>query len=38
MTLPDDKRAEATLLIGLSWYALQRQTRMRYELTHRVLP
>jgi len=28
MKLADEKRPEATLLIGLSWYALQRQTRM----------
>jgi len=28
MTLADDKRPEATRLVGLSEYALQRQTRM----------
>jgi hypothetical protein len=29
MTLAEDKRPKATLLIGWSWYALQCQTRMR---------
>jgi hypothetical protein len=33
MTLADDERPEATLLINLGWYALQRQTGMLYELT-----
>jgi hypothetical protein len=28
MTSADDMRPEATLLIGLSYYALQRQTRI----------
>jgi hypothetical protein len=28
MTSADDMRPEATLLIGLSWYALQRQTHI----------
>ena len=37
LTLAEDKRPEATLLIGLSLYALQRQTRIRYKLTGRVL-
>jgi hypothetical protein len=37
MTLAEDMRPEATLLIGLSKYALQRQTRIRYELTHQIL-
>jgi len=37
MTLADDKRLEATLLIGLSSNALQRQTRNRYELMCQVL-
>jgi len=35
--LADDKRPEDTLLIGLSKYALQRQTHTRYELTQHVL-
>jgi hypothetical protein len=37
MTSADDMRPEATLLIGLSKYALQRQTRILYALTHQVL-
>jgi len=37
MTLAEDKRPEATLLIGLSEYALQRKTRIRDELTRQVL-
>jgi len=37
MTLAEDMRPEATLLIGLSEYALQRQSRIRYELTRYVL-
>jgi hypothetical protein len=37
MTLADDKRPEATLLIMLSWYALQCQTRMLYELMRHIL-
>ena len=37
MTLADDMRPEATLLIGLSQYALQRQSRILYELTRRNL-
>jgi len=37
MTLAEDKRPEATLLIGLSKYALQHQTRIRYELMRQVL-
>jgi hypothetical protein len=34
MTSADDTRPEATMLIGLSAYALQCQTRILYELTH----
>jgi len=37
MTLAEDKRPEATLLIGLSYYALQRQSHIVYELTRQVL-
>jgi len=37
MTSADDMRPEATLLIGLSEYALQHQTRILYEVRHQVL-
>jgi hypothetical protein len=37
MMSADDIRLEATLLIGLSSYALQRQTCISYELTRQVL-
>jgi hypothetical protein len=37
MTLADDKRPEATLLIAFSEYAVQCQTHNRYELTCQVL-
>ena len=37
MTLPADKRPEATLLIGLSYNALQRQTHTHNELTRHDL-
>jgi len=37
MRSTDDMRSEATLLIGLSKHALQRQTRILYELTRQVL-
>jgi len=37
MTLAEDQRPEVTLLIGLSKYALQRQTRIRDELMPQVL-
>jgi len=37
MTAVDDLRPEATLLIGLSSYALQRQTSILYELTRQSL-
>ena len=37
MTSADDMRPEATLLIGLSYNVLWRQTHIRYELTRQVL-
>jgi len=37
MTSTYDMRSEATLFIGLSKHALQRQTRILYELTRQVL-
>jgi hypothetical protein len=37
MTSAEDMRPEATLLIGLSYYALQCQTRILYELTRQVV-
>jgi len=37
MTLADDKRPEATLLISLSEHALQHQTPIQYELMRQVL-
>jgi hypothetical protein len=37
MTLAADMRPEATLLIGFSQSALQRPTRILYELTHQNL-
>jgi hypothetical protein len=37
MMLADDLMLEPTLLIGLSEYALQRQTRIGYELTRQDL-
>jgi hypothetical protein len=37
MTSPDDMRPEATLLIGLNSYALQRQTLILYEVTRQDL-
>jgi len=33
MTSAENMRPEATLLIGLSYYPLQRQTHILYELT-----
>jgi hypothetical protein len=37
MTSADDMRPEATLLIGLSKYTLQRQAHSLYELTRQDL-
>jgi len=37
MTLAEDKRPEATLLIGLSQNALQRQSHIRYKLTRQII-
>jgi hypothetical protein len=37
MTLAKDMRPEATLLIGLSKYTLQCQTRILYDVTCQVL-
>jgi hypothetical protein len=37
MMLPEDKKPEATRLIGWSWNALQRQTRIQYDLMHQIL-
>jgi len=37
MTLAEDKRPEATLLIGLSWNELQCQSRTQYGLTRQIL-
>jgi hypothetical protein len=36
MTSAEEMRPEATLLIGLCKYALQSQTRIRYELMRQV--
>jgi len=37
MTSAEDMRPEATLLIGVSQHALQRQLRIQYEMTRQVL-
>jgi hypothetical protein len=37
MTLAEDMRPETTLLIGLSQHALQRRTRIIYELKSQIL-
>jgi len=37
MTLADDKRPDETPLMELSYYSLQHETYIRYELTHQVV-